>query len=63
MTELCIWCYIEGKHDIFSVSISSNRSINDQKKIIYDEQHVRRIVQCSPSDLTLTKVRYIMISK
>jgi hypothetical protein len=60
MTEL--WCYIEGKHDIFSISISPNRTIDALKKLIYDEQRVQLIAQCSPSGLTLTKVRYIIIS-
>ncbi|KAF8490351.1 hypothetical protein F5888DRAFT_1129431 [Russula emetica] len=54
MTEL--WCYIQGERDYFRVSISPNHTINDLKKQIYDEQLVQFIVQCSPSDLTLTKV-------
>ena len=60
MTEL--WCYIEGERDIFSVSVSPNHTIDDLKKKICNEQHSKLTVQCSPSDLILKKVRYIMIS-
>lgn len=60
MNEL--WCYIEGERDIFSVSMSPNHTIDDLKKQICDEQHSKLIAQCSPSDLTLKKVRYIVIS-
>ena len=57
MTKL--WCYIEGECNIFSVSISPNRTIDALKNKVHDEQQV----QCSPSDLILTKVRYIMLLK
>ena len=56
MTKL--WCYIQGKRDYFRVYISRDSTIYDLKEQIYNEQNV----QCSPSGLTLTKVRYIMIS-
>jgi Crinkler effector protein N-terminal domain len=53
-----LWCYTEGRRDIFSISISPDRTIDDLKKQIYDEQ----VVGCGSAKLTLTKVRYIMIS-
>jgi hypothetical protein len=59
------WCYcilkVANATFLSSVSISPRRTIDDLKKQIY-EQHVEFTVRCSsPSDLTLTKVRYIMI--
>ncbi len=56
-----LWCYIERQRDIFSVSIPPHHSIHDLKKKIYNE-HVQSIIQCQPSDLTIIKARYIMIS-
>jgi hypothetical protein len=60
MTQL--WCYIEGKRDISGISISPDLTIHDLKKQIYAEEHIQFIVQCSPTDLALTKVRYTVIS-
>ena len=57
-----LWCYIEGDRDVFSVSISPNDFIDDLKKQIYNKGSRRHFVGFDPSDLTLTKVRYIMIS-
>jgi len=57
-----LWCYIEGQRDIFNVSISPECTVHDLKKQIYNEEHVQSIVHCTPSSLTITKVRYIMIS-
>ena len=37
MTEL--WCYIEGKRGIFSISISPDCTFDALKKRIHDEQH------------------------
>jgi Crinkler effector protein N-terminal domain len=56
-----LWCYTEGRRDVFSISISPDRIIDDLKKQIYDEQ-VKSIVGCGSARLTLTKVRYMMIS-
>jgi hypothetical protein len=59
-----LWCYVEGEHNIFSVSISpddTSSTIDALKKQIYDEQ-VKFIVACGSARLTLTKVCYIMIS-
>jgi hypothetical protein len=52
------WCYIEGQSDYFSTSISPDKLIDDLKKQIYTEQQMRFIVQCTPANLTLTKVCY-----
>ncbi len=60
MTKL--WGYIEGRRDIFGISISRDDTIDDLKKRIYDEHIVQLRVQYSHLDLTLMKVRYIMIS-
>ncbi len=57
MTKLC--CYVEGKRDIFGVSISPNSTIYDLKKKIYNAGS-RTFVECDPMDLTLIKVCYII---
>ena len=57
-----LWCYIEGKRNIFSVTISPDCTIYTLKTQIYEAERIQFISQCSPSDLTLTKVHYIMIS-
>ena len=57
-----LWCHIEGKHDYFRVSIPPDRTIDDLKKQIYNEQNDQSFAQCGSSDLALTKVLYIMIS-
>jgi hypothetical protein len=59
---ITLWGYIEDKHDIFGVSTSPEDTIDELKKQIYDEQRVQLIGPYSYSDLSLTKVRYIMIS-
>ena len=56
-----LWGYIEGQHKIFGATISPNDTIRELKDQIY-EKHFQFIAQCSASKLTLTKVRYIMIS-
>ncbi len=59
MTEL--WCYIEGQCDIFSVSISPHFDIDDLAGQI-KEQWSHLLLRVDAGSLTLTKVRYIMIS-
>ena len=63
MTEpvIKLWVYIEGLKSPFSVSIEPQSTIHDLKQKIYDEE-AKFIVECGPSELTLTKVRYIMTS-
>jgi hypothetical protein len=57
-----LWCYIEGKRDVFSVSIPPNRRIDNLKNEIYNKRS-RSFVGCDPKDLTLTKVCYFMIPR
>jgi len=59
MSKLKLWCYIEGHRSYFRVSISSSRTIvDDLREKIYGKSD-----KSFPAvDLTLTKVRYIMIS-
>ena len=56
MTEL--WCYVEGKCSIFSVSISPGSDIDSLKKQIYN-QLPNTFARYDYLDLILTKVRYI----
>ena len=57
-----LWCYIEGQHDVFQISISPNvTAIDGLKKLIYDEQ-INPSAKYGPSSLTLIKVHYAMIS-
>ena len=56
MTEL--WCYVEGKCSIFSVSISPGSNIDSLKKQIYN-QLPNTFARYDYLDLILTKVRYI----
>jgi len=56
MTKL--WCYIEGERTTFSVTISPDCTVDDLKKQIHNVESL----ECGPRRLTLTKVRYIMIS-
>jgi hypothetical protein len=55
-------CYIKGERNIFDVSISPSDTIDDLKNEIYKKGSCRSFVGCDPMDLTLTKVRYIMVS-
>jgi hypothetical protein len=56
-----LWCYVEGKCDIFSVDVSSDSTIDDLKNEIYIKVS-KSFAGCDPMDLTLTKVCYFMIS-
>jgi hypothetical protein len=57
-----LWGYVEGKRGYFRTSVSPDLKIYDLMKQIYAQEQIQFIVQCSPSDLTLTKVCYIMFS-
>ena len=57
-----LWCIIEGKCNVFNVSVAPGLYIHNLKRQIYNEEHLELTVKCGPLDLTLTKVRYIMIS-
>ena len=60
---IVLWCCIEGERDIYSVSISPTHTIIDLKNEIYNgSSSSRSFVGCGAKDLTLRKVRYIMIS-
>jgi Crinkler effector protein N-terminal domain len=62
-TSLILWCYIEGQCDVFRIRASPNSVVEDLKEQIYNKvapYFTRRRVDAS--DLTLTKVRYIVIS-
>jgi hypothetical protein len=61
MTETTLWCQIEGKLTFFGVSISLNATIDNLKTEIYNKTP-NAFVGYDPSDLSLTKVCYIMIS-
>jgi len=60
MSKLELWCYLEGDRDCFPVSILPSQKINDVKDEIYGK--IDKSFRCNAKDLTLTKVRYIMIS-
>ena len=55
MTEQQLWCYIEGQRNHFRIFISPRCDVEELTKQIYD-QHVKFIVECSYTSLTLTKV-------
>jgi hypothetical protein len=61
MAELTLWCYVQGDPNYFPVSISSSQTISRLEESIHGETH-NFFVGRDPSDLILTKVRYIMIS-
>jgi hypothetical protein len=61
MTEQQLCCYIEGQRNHFRIFISPRCDVEELTKQIND-QHVKFIVECSHTSLTLTKVCYIMIS-
>ncbi len=54
-----LWFYIEGNKDVSLISISPDLTIHELKKQIYAEEYIQSIVKCGPTNLTLTKVRYI----
>jgi len=60
MNELKLWCYFEGDISYFSVFISPSETIDDLRKLIYKEKD--KSIRCNAVELTLTKVRDIMIS-
>ena len=53
-----LWCYIEGENVFFGVHISSSDTVDDLKEVI----HAKGLHTGYARDLTLTKVRYIMVS-
>ena len=56
-----LWCYIEGQRTYFEVSISPHCDVDDLKTQIFTEGFGKPFVRCNATDLTLTKVCYIMI--
>ena len=56
-----LWCYIENQRRVFPITVQPDRTIGHLAKQIYDE-HAKFIVECGYSNLTLTKVRYAMLS-
>ena len=60
MSKLKLWYYIEGHPRYFSVFISPSETIDVLTREIYREND--KSLRCNAVDLTLTKVRYIMIS-
>ena len=53
-------CYIEGKKDVTSVSISPSETVHDLASLIHQ---IAKLSEYSIGDLTLAKVCHIMISK
>ena len=54
MTELTeLWCYVEGSHTVFLVSISLNHKIDNLKTAIYNKAS-NWFVGYGSLDLTLT---------
>jgi len=60
MSKLELWCYLEGDRTYFPVYILPSQKIHDLKDAIYGKKD--KSFRCNAKDLTLTKVRYIMIS-
>jgi len=60
MDKVKLWYCIEGDPIYSSVSIPSSQTIDDLKKLIYNEKD--KSLRCNAADLILTKVHYIMIS-
>jgi len=56
---IALLCFIEGDPNIFRVSISPSHTIDDLKDEIYKKKYSSSF---DPKDLTLTKVRYIIVS-
>ena len=54
-----LWCICENDKNAFRISISPTKDIYDLKGLIVKEQFFGKY---SAADLTLTKVRHIMIS-
>jgi len=60
-TPYTLWCYVEGDRALFRVVISSTKIIDDLKDSIKEKR--RNLLQgVDAPSLTLTKVRYIMVS-
>jgi hypothetical protein len=59
-TPYTLWCYVEGDKNLFGVIISSTTTI-DILKISIKESKSNFLQGVDASNLTLTKVRYIMI--
>ena len=60
MSNLKLWCYFDGDTSYFSVFISPSETIEDLTDEIYRKND--KSIRCNAAHLTLTKVRYIMIS-
>jgi len=56
-----LWFYIHGRPNVSSVSISLNETIDDLKKKIHTASP-NSFAKCDAAELTLTKVRFIMVS-
>ena len=61
MAELQLWCYVEGDHIYFDVSISSSQTISRLKDLIHGKKP-NFFGSRDASDLILSKVRHIVIS-
>jgi hypothetical protein len=61
MDGLTLWCYVQGDHTYFDVSISSSQTVSRLKEMIHTKRR-SLFGSCDAPDLILLKVRYIMIS-
>ena len=59
--EMTLWCYIEGEDAVFSVDALSTLTV-DRLKVKIKNTKSNVLSGIDPSRLTLTKVRYIMVS-
>ena len=58
-----LWCYIEGDTVVFSVFVSTTTSVDELKEMIKETKKNNTLRTVDASDLTLTKVGYIMMFK
>jgi len=61
-TPFSLWCYVQGDNTYFPVIASSAISIGVLQKMIKEEGKNGVLNSVDAKDLTLWKVRYIMVS-
>jgi crinkler effector protein len=61
MGEFKLWCCVEGDCCYFGVPISPDYTIDDLRVQIYNKKKAL-FISCGDADLSLKKVRHIMIS-
>jgi hypothetical protein len=63
MSDPTLWCLIEGDKVLFPVSASTTTYVGELKEMIKEKKKNNTLRTVDASDLTLTKVGYIMMFK